>query len=335
MEVALTAPSSISADELARALRSPSPLDALSDPGLPVVHVALSDRDVPAGLDDLDQRLRSVPCVFVGIGDPHSKAAALVDVVGLDEVELSPIAETVRTHPRAATALAVLLRGSEERSIGEGLIAESAVYSMLQAGPEFESWLANRPRRDRAAAEQPTVRVERVDDRLSIVLSRPEVHNAFNARMRDELLDALQLAWIDESIREVTLSGDGPSFCSGGDLDEFGTFPDPATAHLIRLTRSVGRAISTMSERVVAHLHGACMGSGIELPAFAKRVVAAPDTTLGVPEVGMGLITGAGGTVSLPRRIGRHRTAWLALSRRSIDAPTARDWGLVDAIEDR
>jgi enoyl-CoA hydratase/carnithine racemase len=273
--------------------------------------------------------------VVLGVGDSHSKAAALVDVVVPEPDDLSPIIETLRTHPRAATALAVLLRGSEERSIGDGLVAESAVYSTLQAGPEFESWLASRPQRDRASDERPTVRVDRADDRLSIVLTRPEVHNAFSARMRDELLDALSLAWIDDSIREITLAGDGPSFCSGGDLDEFGTFPDPATAHLIRLTRSVGRAIAAMSERVIARLHGACMGSGIELPAFAGRVIAAPETTIGLPEVAMGLIPGAGGTVSLPRRIGRHRTAWLALSQRSIDASTARDWGLVDAIEDR
>jgi enoyl-CoA hydratase/carnithine racemase len=60
--------------------------------------------------------------------------------------------------------------------------------------------------------------------------------------------------------------------------------------------------------------------------------VARPDTVIGLPEVAMGLIPGAGGTVSLPRRIGRHRTAWLALTGRTIDAPTAREWGLVDEI---
>ncbi|MDQ6696224.1 MAG: enoyl-CoA hydratase/isomerase family protein, partial [Actinomycetota bacterium] len=56
-------------------------------------------------------------------------------------------------------------------------------------------------------------------------------------------------------------------------------------------------------------------------------------TTFRLPELAMGLVPGAGGTVSLPRRIGRHRTAWLALTGASIDAPTALDWGLVDTIE--
>src|SRR5207237_914460 len=75
-----------------------------------------------------------------------------------------------------------------------------------------------------------------------VTLSRPDVHNAFNARMREELLDALAVAAADPSITSVVLDGDGPSFCSGGDLDEFGTAPDPATAHLVRVARSAGAA---------------------------------------------------------------------------------------------
>jgi enoyl-CoA hydratase/carnithine racemase len=64
-------------------------------------------------------------------------------------------------------------------------------------------------------------------------------------------------------------------------------------------------------------------------------VVAAPDTRISLPEVRLGLVPGAGGTVSLPRRIGRRRTLFLALATESIDATTALDWGLVDALDDR
>ena len=64
----------------------------------------------------------------------------------------------------------------------------------------------------------------------------------------------------------------------------------------------------------MAHVHGACMGSGIELAAFCDTVVAAGDTKVALPEIGLGLVPGAGGTVSLTRRIGRLRTAWLAFS---------------------
>jgi enoyl-CoA hydratase/carnithine racemase len=69
------------------------------------------------------------------------------------------------------------------------------------------------------------------------------------------------------------------------------------------------------------------------MAAFARRVVAHPDTVLSLPEIGFGLIPGAGGTVSVPRRIGRHRTAELALAGGPIDVRTALRWGLVDAVE--
>ena len=109
---------------------------------------------------------------------------------------------------------------------------------------------------------------------------------------------------------------------------------DPATAHLVRLQQSAGRSIAMLADRVTAHLHGACIGSGIELPAFAGTVVAAPSARISLPEVSLGLVPGAGGTVSIPRRIGRHRTALLALTGEVIDAETAHGWGLVDDVRD-
>jgi enoyl-CoA hydratase/carnithine racemase len=321
--------------ELLDALRAPCPADALGRPLGGAVVVAI-DRSVPVpDLPALREALASVPCVLVGIGDANEPPGDLFDIVlEPDDPAIDTVLAAAADHPHAATALAVLLRGAADRSIGEGLAAESAVYSTLQAGPEFAAWRAATPIRARPANDDPAVRVERTGDRLSVTLSRPEVHNALDARMRDELLDALALAVADQSIMEVVLTGDGASFCSGGDLDEFGTRPDPATAHLVRLARSAGRVLATIADRVTAHVHGSCLGSGIELPAFAGRVIAHPDTLIALPEVRMGLIPGAGGTVSLPRRIGRHRTALLALAGFTIDAATARQWGLVDEVEE-
>ena len=174
--------------------------------------------------------------------------------------------------------------------------------------------------------------MERAGHQLCLTLDRPAVHNAFDARTRDCLVEAFTLAAVDPSIARVELRGEGVHFCAGGDLSEFGTAPDPVVGHLVRTTRSAARAIAECADRTSAFLHGACIGAGIELPAFAARVVAAPDTTISLPEVGMGLVPGAGGTASLPRRIGRQRTAWLALSGARIGAETALDWGLVDEI---
>ena len=79
-------------------------------------------------------------------------------------------------------------------------------------------------------------------------------------------------------------------------------------------------------------VHGACVGAGVELPAFAGHVIARPDATFRLPELRMGLIPGAGGTVSIPRRIGRDRFLEMALTGDPVDATTALDWGLIDEL---
>jgi enoyl-CoA hydratase/carnithine racemase len=244
---------------------------------------------------------------------------------------LDDILRVLEANPIAATSLALLLRQGPA-SIGSALVAESAAYSLLQSGPEFSAWRSGRPVADRAPDDGPAVRMERRSDQLDLVLNRAHVRNALNRAMRDGLLEGLALAAADPTLTRVVLRGEGSSFCSGGDLNEFGSFSDPATAHLVRLTTSIGRAIDTLWPRLVAQVHGPCAGSGVELPAFAAHAVARPDFTASLPEVKLGLIPGAGGTWSITRRIGRHRMALLALSDACIDATTALKWGLVDEI---
>jgi enoyl-CoA hydratase/carnithine racemase len=213
----------------------------------------------------------------------------------------------------------------------ERLVAESLAYSMLQSGSDFRAWLAQAPARTPRPAAEP-VRLDRDDTRLTITLDRPWARNAMDAGTRDALCEAFHVVVADPSITRVDLCGSGPAFCAGGDLAEFGTSHDPAQAHLIRLERSPAALLQQCGARVTAHLHGACVGAGIELSAFAGRVSAAPDTAIRLPEIGMGLIPGAGGTASLPVRIGRERTAYLALTGETLTAPEALRWGLVDEI---
>jgi enoyl-CoA hydratase/carnithine racemase len=176
------------------------------------------------------------------------------------------------------------------------------------------------------------VLVSRVDDRLHVTLNRPERRNAYGREVRDALVDALRIAAFDQTVEQVILDGAGQSFCSGGDLDEFGTAPDLATAHFIRTRAGAGLVAHEIASRLEVRVHGSCVGAGIELPAFAGRIIAEPGTTFRLPEVGMGLIPGAGGTVSIPRRIGRWRTLFLALAGRPLDTSTAQSWGLVDEV---
>ncbi len=216
-----------------------------------------------------------------------------------------------------------------------GVITESLAYSTLQAGPEFARWLDERgPARVPVIADP--VIAERDGDTLHVTFNRPQRHNAFSTDARAALLEALAVAQLDPSVTGIVLSGNGPSFCSGGDLAEFGTFADPAGAHLARTRHSPALVLDALTARLGracrARVHGRVMGSGLEMAAFCGWVEAQGDSVFGLPELGLGLIPGAGGTVSVTRRIGRWRTAYLVLSGRTIDADTALDWGLVDAI---
>ena len=284
------------------------PVDGLPAPGsLPVVVLALGDR----------------------FGDPGPEWADAV--VGPDD--LDAVIERVRAAPLAAATLVTLLRAVPSVSAEHGLALESAAYSTLQAGPEFAAWrMANQP--NPVLDEGPTVLVERDHGRLTVTLHRPNRHNAISTRLRDELSAALHLAEVDDSITSIVLRGSGASFCSGGDLAEFGSRTDPASAHVVRLARSPARQLHRLAARTTTLVHGATLGGGLELAAFTGRVIADSDTVVGLPELGLGLIPGAGGTVSLTRRIGRQRTALMALSCRPLDAMTAREWGIVDALAD-
>ncbi len=278
--------------------------------------------DLPGGpdTDGTLGRLRSLVPVEDVPGGP--------DLAGA----LSRLRAAVQRSPRAAIACGQLVRQTAVLDTAGGLAAEAAAYSLLLGGPEFARWLGERggPRRRHPLAEP--VRVSRDGGRLSIELNDPARRNAFSARMREALLDALLVAVVDETVESVELSGAGPAFCSGGDLDEFGAATDLVAAYLVRLSRAPWRAIDDMAAMVTVRAHGACVGAGIEMAAYARRVIAAEDAFFALPEVQMGLVPGAGGSVSVPRRIGRWRAAWLMLTGDRLPAATALRWGLVDEV---
>jgi enoyl-CoA hydratase/carnithine racemase len=280
---------------------------------------------LPSALPPAPPGLRAILVLAVEDEPPPADLAVAADVViardgGVPDAVEHPdpggaaeeLAARVAGSPRAALSLAALLRAELYADVGAGLMGESALYSTLLASDEFKRWLAARPPAAPPESPGPRLWMERDGDLLRIVLDRAARHNALDTRLRDELLAALELARRDPALR-VILEAAGPTFSSGGELAEFGTAGDPAAAHLVRLRARIG--------------------AGVELPAFAGRVIADPGARFSLPEVAMGLIPGAGGTTSLPRRIGRRRALWLALSGATIDAATALDWGLVDEID--
>ena len=246
--------------------------------------------------------------------------------------EVAALCEVASRFPQAALVLGQVLRAGEGLPVPAALDVESFAYSMLLGGAEFRGWLAARGERPLPPMVAEPVLVNRAGDVLRVTLNRPERRNAYGRQLRDAPVDALRVAAYDPTIATVVLDGAGPCFSSGGDLAEFGTAPDLATAHFVRTLAGAGLLVHALRDRVEVHVHGPCVGAGVELPAFAGRVTAAPGTTFTLPEVAMGLIPGAGGTVSIPRRVGRWRALYLALSGGPLDAATALAWGLIDAI---
>ena len=244
---------------------------------------------------------------------------------------IADLKAAVARQPVAAAACAQVLRMSLDVAFDQALAAESLAYSMLLASDGFRAWRTANPSRHRPDDAGPRVNVE-VGRAIAIRLNRPAARNAFDARMRDELFEALSFAVDHPDALPVTLSGEGPAFSAGGDLDEFGRAADPGQAHLIRTLRAPARLAHQLGDRLTVHVHGACVGAGIELPAAAARIAARPGAMFRLPAVSMGLIPGAGGTVTIPRRIGRRRAAYMAISGADIDLATALGWGLVDEV---
>jgi enoyl-CoA hydratase/carnithine racemase len=285
--------------------------------------------------------------IVVAVGSPSDEATFTLTEDETDDKRcvtvasvtdaLAELTERCRRWPQAAAVCDDVLRAIDTAGPAyAGVITESLAYSTLQAGQEFARWLAERGPAHLPDIADPVV-AERDDDRLMVRFNRPQRHNAFSTDARAALLEALEVARLDPSVTEVVLSGNGPSFCSGGDLAEFGSFADPASAHLARTRHSPALVLDEVRSRLGrgcrAEVHGQVLGSGLEMAAFCGWVQAHPDAAFGLPELSLGLIPGAGGTVSITRRIGRWRTAYLVLSGERIDAATALRWGLVDAVE--
>lgn len=279
---------------------------------------------------DLPLHLPPFPLIGLGSGD-HPLTNRLDAVV---EAPFTPamIGDACQDQPEAAALLVQLLRLIEGLDDASALVAESFAYATLQGSGGHQRWLATRPV---APAHPPgSIGLTRSDETLGILLDRPDAHNAIDRPMRDGLREAFEMAALDPDIRRIELRGQGRTFSLGADLSEFGTTRDPAIAHAIRMASLPAHAIVRCRDRLEVHVQGACVGSGLEMAAFAHRLTASRRAWFQLPELAMGIIPGAGGCVSVSRRIGRQRAALMMLTGRRIGAETALDWGLIDGLMD-
>lgn len=167
----------------------------------------------------------------------------------------------------------------------------------------------------------------RDDDILVITLDHPPV-NALSADVRHDLAAAIQASQTDPNVRAILLVGAGKNFIAGADIREFGKPPKPPALP------DVCNQIEASDKPVVAVLHGAALGGGLEVALAAHYRVALPGAKLGLPEVNLGLLPGAGGTQRTPRLIGARAALDLMLSGRHLSAEAALKAGLVDALGD-
>ncbi len=180
-----------------------------------------------------------------------------------------------------------------------------------------------------------TVEYERRGAVAIVALNRPDKLNAYSVAMRDDLFAALGVADRDPDVRVVVLRGNGPAFSTGGDVAEFGSAPSPYVARAVRWQRDVWGRLLELRAATIAAVHGYTVGGGFEMAMLCDLCIAATDTRLALPETGLGMIPGVGGTQTLPRRAGVGRALEAVLADRWIDAREALAVGLVQRVVPR
>ena len=179
-----------------------------------------------------------------------------------------------------------------------------------------------------------TLRVETADRVATLTIDRPERRNALNARVRAEVMDALDGLGRDDDVRVVVFTGAGDrAFVAGADVAEFGA-RTPAEQRAAMEGPRVFTAVAEFPKPTLAAINGYALGGGCELALACDLRIAARSARLGQPEVNLGLLPGGGGTQRLPRLVGTGRALRLILTGEIIDAEAAERMGLVDEVVD-
>jgi hypothetical protein len=273
------------------------------------------------------------PFPVVGLGERDHPLAERLDTVLEAPHRVEAVIEVAHSQPLAAMTVTHVMRMVPSLDDENALTAESLAYAVLQGSAGARAWMASRPL-PLPDLPEGVVNLEREGNVLTVTMDRPQAGNAIDRAMRDGLHDAFLLANIDQEIERVVLRANGKTFSLGAELGEFGTTSDPATAHAIRYVTLPAREAIRCADRLEVVVDGACVGAGLELAAFARRITATRRSWFQLPELAMGILPGAGGCVSLSRRIGRQRALLMILSGKRISAREALEWGVIDALAD-
>ncbi|MCS7012747.1 MAG: enoyl-CoA hydratase-related protein [Chloroherpetonaceae bacterium] len=163
-----------------------------------------------------------------------------------------------------------------------------------------------------------------------VTFNRPEALNAFNFKLMTELLDALETLDKDPSVHAIVLTGNEKAFAAGADIKEFAA---RGTAQmLLENPLEKWQRIEKLSKPLIAAVSGFALGGGCEIMLMCDMVIASETAKIGLPEINIGVIPGAGGTQRLTRIVGKFKAMELILTGRMIDAKEALELGLVTKV---
>jgi enoyl-CoA hydratase/carnithine racemase len=178
-----------------------------------------------------------------------------------------------------------------------------------------------------------TVVLEKEGYIATIKLNRPDELNALNYETLVRLGDIIEEIQQDpKNIRVVMITAEGRAFCAGADLKERRTLNEQQVRRNVRKIRDVFSALERIPQPTVAVINGFAFGGGFELALACDFRIAAKDAKMGLTEVSLGIIPGAGGTQRLPRLIGPSKAKELILTARKISAEEAFEYGIVNRV---
>jgi len=182
-----------------------------------------------------------------------------------------------------------------------------------------------------ANSEQPVVHLDVQDNGVAVVrIHRPEVKNALNAQVREELALHFRALAQRKDVRAIVLTGGEQFFVAGADIKEFAS-ATPIEMYR-RHTEYLWEAISRCPKPVIAAVNGFALGGGCELAMHCDLIVAGESARFAQPEVKLGLMPGAGGTQRLVRAVGKFQAMRIALTGCMVKAPEALAMGMLSEV---
>ena len=181
------------------------------------------------------------------------------------------------------------------------------------------------------------IQISRQNTTTVITLNRPEKLNAYTVRMGEEIVDAFEKLRGDDDCRVIIITGAGRGFCAGVDLEKLKSGPTEEDRDLPplgkeRLVQDFADTLLNYPKPVIAAINGAAIGVGVTLSLPCDVRIASETAKLGIPFAKLGIVPGLGSTWLLPRLMGPGRAKLLALTGRTLTAPEAEQYGLVDCV---